>query len=387
MIAQISPATYLLALFYSGAVNEVFVWDTGDSKLLLRHTDVGYPFRATFSSDGRFFACSSNGPAVYLWKEDYTGYKLHGTFTSGIPEPIPLLSPDGESIITFGGATVRLWHTKFLLPTPSSTAPQNTEDFVLGFLPDRSAVAVARLNDNVVVILDLESGIPSLTIDTGMVVHGLRVIENVVAVIGNGKIVTWNLLGRSSPSATQMKPEDSARTITFDDAPLEKVTFATISQDFHRVAILGTKQPRGGEAAYIFDLRTRGSRTFSCSKLSTLWFPPGDEGLWVLEAYTPMQPPHSGPRVFKKYREGYWRPDSDRSDYPPTRDVPQGFSWRSSHGYGVRDDGWIYGPDEKRLLMLPPSWRSDVGRRVWNGRFLALLHGSLPEPVILDLEP
>ena len=389
-IAQISPASYRVALFYPGAGNEVLVWDTRDSKFLLRHTDVGFPFRATFSSDGRFFACSSEGSEVYLWKEDSAGYKLYGTLASGIQEPIPLLSPDGESIITFGGATVRLWHTKLPSPTPSSTTPQNTEDFVLDFLPDRSAVAVARPNDNVVVILDLESGIPYLTIDTGMMVHGLRVVENVVAVIGNGKIVAWDLPGRNSPPATQMKPEDSAQTITFDDTPIEKVTFASMSPDSHRVAILGRK-PGGGEAAYIFDLRTRGSWTFTCSGVGTPWFPPGDEDLWVLQAcdtFVPRRLSDIGlPRIHQSYRELYWRPDMDRPESPQTPDVPQGCPWRPSRGYSIGDNGWILRLDEKRLLMLPPSWRSKCIRQVWNGQFLALLHGSLPEPVILDLEP
>ena len=274
---------------------------------------------------------------------------------------------------------VQLWNTKLPPPTTSTGAPQNTEDFVLDFLPNRSAVVVARLNDNVVVILDLESGIPYLTIDTGMRVHGLRVIENIVAVIGNGKVVIWNLPGRSSPPAMEMKPEDSARTVTFDHTPFEGVAFASISPDSHRVAILGRK--RGGrEAVYIFDLRTRGSWVFTCSGVGAPWFPPGDEGLWVLTA-------HDGhPLPLKTYREVYWKP-GNCPDYLPTRGVPQGWPWRSSHGYGVGRDGWIYGPGGKLLLILPPSWRSDYAQRVWNGQFLVLLHGSLPEPVILDLEP
>ena len=387
-MAQTSPTSYRLALFCHAAVDGVLVWDTKDSKPLLRHTDVGYPFRATFSSDGRFFACSSEGSEVYLWKEDSTGYTFRRKLATGIRDPIPLLSPDGESIITFGGATVRLWHTSLLPPTPSSAAPQSSENFVLDFLPDRSAVAVARLNDNVVVILDLESGIPRLTIDTGIMVHGLRVTEDVVAVIGNGRIVTWNLLGRSTPPATRMKPEDSARTITFDDTPFEKVSFASTSPDSHRVAILSRK-PGGDEAAYIFDLRTGSSWTFTYLGVGTLlWFPPGDEDLWVLVANGFLSGPLDGGERYqcRPYSAGCWRPGWDRPDYY-TGDPPQGCPWSPSHGYKFLVDRWIYGPGGKRLLMLPPSWLSDRAPRVWNGQFLALLHGSLPEPLILDLEP
>ena len=281
---------------------------------------------------------------------------------------------------------VQLWNTKLPPPTTSTGAPQNTEDFVLDFLPNRSAVVVARLNDNVVVILDLESGILYLTIDTGMVVHGLRVIENVVAVVGNGKIVTWDLPRRSSPPATEMKPEDSTRTITFDDTLLEEVTFASMSPDFHRVAIMGWGTKGGsGKAVYIIDLHTKGTlglRTegfegFTCSSADAPWFSPGDERLWCVRwADEPA----------------YWELDSDHPNrlqggLADISLVPEGCPWVPPHCYRVTHDGWVLGPGERRLLMLPPSWQSGMERRAWNGQFLVLLHGSLPEPVILDLEP
>ena len=68
------------------------------------------------------------------------------------------------------------------------------------------------------------------------------------------------------------------------------------------------------------------------------------------------------------------------------RDPPEGYPWASSRGCRVTDDWWILGPDGKRLLMLPPPWQCPVPvQRVWKGQFLALLHGELPEPVILEL--
>ena len=64
---------------------------------------------------------------------------------------------------------------------------------------------------------------------------------------------------------------------------------------------------------------------------------------------------------------------------------PEGYPWGSSR-YQVTEDWWLLGPGRERLLMLPPSWRSEeVIRRVWKGEFLALLHRGLSEPVILEL--
>jgi len=68
-------------------------------------------------------------------------------------------------------------------------------------------------------------------------------------------------------------------------------------------------------------------------------------------------------------------------------DPPEGYPWGSSRGYRVTNDWWILGPGRRRLLMLPPTWQSTVVQRVWRGRFVALIHRGLPEPVILELDP
>ena len=62
---------------------------------------------------------------------------------------------------------------------------------------------------------------------------------------------------------------------------------------------------------------------------------------------------------------------------------------KSFRGYRIAGGGWVFGPNQKRLLILPPLWRAQLRRddRKWNGQFLALLHGGLPEPVVIDLEP
>ena len=65
---------------------------------------------------------------------------------------------------------------------------------------------------------------------------------------------------------------------------------------------------------------------------------------------------------------------------------PGGFLWDPSHGYQVMDDGWILSSSRKRLLWLPPHWQGDKKVRRWSGNFLALLHGDLPEAVILEIE-
>ena len=81
--------------------NTIFIWDMQHSKPLLDYVGVEEPWAMTFSPDGHFFACSYR-PEISLWKESPTGYILHQTLLfGGLGYPIPLLSPNGQSIAAF----------------------------------------------------------------------------------------------------------------------------------------------------------------------------------------------------------------------------------------------------------------------------------------------
>jgi len=138
-----APCRLALALEDKGLAREV-----RNSKCLLHCTDTGFRPRMTFSTDGRFFACSTTGSDIYLWKESPTGYILHEILASGAASPSPLLSINGESIVAFGGPTIRLWHTKSFTTPPSSIsirAPQHTGDFIL---KRRACAALRRRRTN-----------------------------------------------------------------------------------------------------------------------------------------------------------------------------------------------------------------------------------------------
>ena len=108
---QLLPAPCRLALV---AEEEVLVWDTLNSKFLLRRGELEASdnTKMCFSSNGRFFAYSTIGSEIPLWKESPTGYVLHQKFASSTPYPEVLLSPNGERIIAFGGPTIRSWRTE-----------------------------------------------------------------------------------------------------------------------------------------------------------------------------------------------------------------------------------------------------------------------------------
>ena len=396
---ELLPAPCRLALVF---LDGILVWDVQNSKYLLHSTNNGVNFkgRMSFSSDGRFFACSAESD-IYLWKESPTGYILHKKLPFRTEHPSPLLSRNGESIVVFGDHTIRLWRTKSLITSPSSTPPinppsstslitppsststraQRTKNFVLDFSPDGVLAAVTVQDGKTVIVLNLKSGVPQLTIDASMWVYGIRVIGNTVVVKGgDGKVITWNLPAGNCVSDARMGLEDSSQIMNLDRPWYSPVGGAAISPDSRHIAtIAGSPHPY---CLSIYSTST-GKRLGETSidgttPGTTAWFSPDGCDVWCVRDSS------EACRVWRVCR-GRDALEASESEWR-TVDV-EGYPWRSSRGYQVTNDWWILGPDRKRLLMLPPPFQSYVVHRVWKGRFLALLHGGLLEPVILELDP
>ena len=380
--ARFFPAPSRLVLIYAGSLH-VMACGSRDSEFLICDTkDATFFPDVTFSSDGRFFVCPT-AESVYLWIESSTGYVLHAKLASGARHPRPLLSPNGESIVTLNGPLIRLWHTK-TLTTPAagiSTGPSRRGDFVVEFHPNMPLGIVARKGDNVVTILDLNSGVPQLTIDTGMEVYGLRVTEGTIVVVGGKRVVVWNLPGGGNHPGAITGIEDSTQRTTLGSINKEGTVArspvaASISLDFSYVAFI-TETGAGNRGLIIHKPLTLRNLGDFDTKGDTLWFAPDGQNVFC------TADGNKGEVVkITQYGHAFSNPVANiASKHQSWR-----FPWSPPHGHGVTNDGWILGLNGRRILMLPPPWRSSTVRRVWNDQFLALLHGELPEPVILELE-
>ena len=194
------PTRSRLAFILDGAV---MVWDIRDSKTLLNFVDDNRPVGLSFSSDGRFFACGTTGQEIHhLWKESPTGYVLHRKIVSSIldsswfsPDENPtilLLSPNGESIIASKRPETQLWRTTdpviSLHSVPAQPVTQTR--FILEFSRNGSLATVARLEDNIITIVDLRSGDTRLIIDASTSIWSLGVAGNTIVVVGEGGIIT-----------------------------------------------------------------------------------------------------------------------------------------------------------------------------------------------------
>jgi WD40 repeat protein len=374
------PSCRLAFVTYGGSL---VVWDLRTSRFMLHDPDLN-SFSMTFSSDGRFFACTTRESGIYIWRESSNGYTVARKLTPSTGHLTSLLSPNGESIIAFSGTTIRLWHTNISTTTTSSVlpqVPQNTSEvFYLEFLPDEPLAVTARKKGNTITVVDLNSGIPQLTIDTSINVYGLRAIANTVVAIGDQKAITWNIPGGKFPPGARLNAEDGAHTIHFNITDHSVVT-ASISLDFQYVAFLRYTFREGSILDVYCTSTTKNLRIPLCTSglhpPTTLWFAPGGHDLWC--AMTKFEA-----KVFTIPQDTFYH----AKNVPVIKYGAWGCPWGSSCGYQITEEGWVFRRDGKRLLMLPPLWRSSFGAKevVWNGKFLGLLHGALLEPVILELE-
>jgi hypothetical protein len=400
------PSPCLLALALE---DKVLVWDVGNSRCLLDYTETSSCPRISFSSDGHFFAYATSGD-VYLLKESPTGYILHKTLQLGCPkypdhsQLNPLLSWNGESIAVYCENIIRLWQTNcFTTPLSgtSTPAPKISEDFILDFSPDGMLAAVARRNDDMAMVLNLKSGVLQLTIDTGICVCGLgvigntvvvigdgEVIGNTVVVIGDGEVIAWNIPAEGYVPHGQVDLDDRFWIINLknlseilDNSEFNWVNSASISPNSHYIALTMWASLDDDELSQylcIYSTFTGERLGYEPTEKRIALFAPDGCNIWC---------------TANGYKAEVWSVGSGQNvleqleDSIDIEDPPEGYPWASSQGYEVTDDSWILDPSGKRLLMLPPPWQSYMVHRVWKGQFLALLHGGLFEPVILELEP
>ena len=359
------------------------VWDAKAAKLLLNSELPSFTYTTnlpigSFSLDGRFFAHLDKSGVVHVWKESPAGYVLHQNlpFVTSHLFIEPRLSPSGESIIMSPDCrAIHLWHTRDQVPSLPSVSAGDVDktNFTLVFSPDERFGAFARQGENMVTIFNTLTGDLQLAVSTDMGVVCLGMTGSAFVVVGEKKVVTWDLPGGDCTFNTSI--EDSVQT-TILHCEEGKFIHMSMSPDFSRIALLSVQGY--GAHLQICDMSTGGCLA-SCwvSNPRQVGFTRDGRQVWTAADYF-------------IHKEGWEIVEVSGPD--PIRLEPRGgivcpsgvFPWESCRGYEVTDDGWVLSATQKRLLWLPRRWRAQVRQRAWSGRFLGLLHQELSEVVILE---
>ena len=361
------------------------VWDAQAAKLLLESELPSFTYTTilpigSFSPDGRFFAHLDVNGVARVWKESPAGYILHQNLQFVIPNIYqkiePRLSPSGESIfMSPDRREFHLWHTRDQdLSLPSVSAGDvDKNSFTLVFSPDEIFGAFARRGENVVTIFNTLTGDSQLAINTDTGIMRLEMTGSALTVVGEEKIVTWDLPGGDCTFNASIS--DSVRTTSLhrnQDTP----TYGSISPDLGHIAFLSGLYSQ--THLHIYDKSTRRYLTSNLPFYARrVEFTRDGREVWTASDDF-------------SHKEGWEIVEDSGSGStqlePQDRFVsPSGvFAWESRRAYDVTGDGWVLSAAQKRLLWLPHRWRSQVWRAAESGRFLGLLHQELSEVVILE---
>ena len=320
------------------------------------------------------------GVQKYLWTKSPDGYLPHQKLISSTERVNPVVSPNRESIISFGGPMLQLWHTKSSTHSSSSIstqASQHTEGALLEISPNESLVAVAQQLGNTATVLNVRSGNPLVVIDTSTRICGMRITESTI-IIGDGKIITWDLPAGDGVFNVRRNINDSVQTTLFEHSEAIENLHASISPDLNYIAFGSIE--RTEEDLCLYDMYS--GKLFAATGSDGDGYLPG----FTLDGHEVWCATPSGKvdwwAIVKDDGSNIIRLESLRKAKEPLN----GFPWHSSCGYQVTDDGWILNPSGKQLLWLPHHWRSMMTERRWSGKCFTVLHSGLPEAIILDLE-
>ena len=372
------PAISRLAIALKDAV---LLWDAFDSKLLLRYL-LPEP-RMSFSPNGCFFMCAVwNTKEIYVWKESPAGYTLHQKLLlfGFMQNSMPLFSPNGESIFITLSSKIHLWHTKDAILPSDLTLVVGEGKFILGFSPNKEFVAFTCEQEGKVVILDLQSNGPQLTINTGVDVVCLRVTKSIIIVCSEEEVITWDL----AVGNTGTNIENIVQITTLNHPQQSDLELYEMSISPNLCYVAALYLPEGGDR--YTDLRIYSVSNGRCLThtifdhhfLFGLCFTLDGHEIWARVIYGESS--HiEGCLIVEDSKASIIQ--LQHLDKSQLAGVPP---WQSSCGYKITDDGWILSPVQKRLLWLPHRWRSVEWHREWAGQFLGLFHEELSEVVILE---
>ena len=369
------------------AKTEVVILDVQTSKLLLQTkvNPVHYQLQGKFSPDGCFFACEVSVHEICVWQNTSTNYVPWCTLQPRLPFNQFSFSPITSSILTWGFEGIQLLYSDKNLstPDPNRTRPNHQgRGHLVAYSKNCAHIATAQEGDSIVTVLDPVSGVLLQSIDTGVEIEGVGIIDDRILVVSEGALSWWNLeVGESVLSANCLRIE----WITVTGSHRIHLAF---SPNGSWIAFAS-----GGDV-FLYDINTLKilAKHTPDGVVSDIQFTPHQNKLQLL-VYV-MQDQYSPLSICKTSVTAHnveLEIAEDGGFGNVTTELLEGWwSWVNlfSCGYYIEsDDGqWVVDPIGTKLFWLPPDWRiKDCAR--WSGNFLILANPLHPKPIIIQFHP
>jgi len=377
---------------------EAVILDVRDSKILLRiDGTVGQYCEGSerFSPDGRFFAYMTCYDEIHVWKNTSTGYVPWSNFVSQFPGLHGFaFSPSAISILSWGSNGIELLDNHLRPPSPKNTRHRRrTGAHLVVYSADGTRIATARPRESVVTILDPLLDAPQRYINTNMRILEIKIFDNVLFVADEHELVSWGLgVGGTGHDAHGVRRATIDRISAIGASA--RAWWFKLSNDCSQIAVAAER------TVSLYDIKTQeilnectmenmGQGYLEGCTVKNIWgmrFSPDGRQLWFLlgKGEIGALGPHycamlhitedwRSAEVTKELLEDGWSRDSN---FPPP-------------GYRLRvGSRWVEGPGGRKLLWLPPNWRTGhMTEAMWDGHFLALVDDRHPEPIIIEFRP
>jgi hypothetical protein len=208
-----------------------------------------------------------------------------------------------------------------------------------------------------------------------MQICGITITDHAVIVVGDGKVIKWDLPLGDNDVGAMGNINNSVQTIPFEPPFAVEGSFASISPDLKYFAIVHTGMSGG---LHVYSAYTGEKLAAVGTKWWIVGFTPGKHEVWCSASDGEVVMWKISQKVGVKATEL-----NSLQKYTPL----SGFPWHSPCGHQVTSDGWILSSDGKWLLWLPHRWRPKFEvQRKWGRECLALWGTDLAQPVILKLD-
>jgi len=358
---------------------EIVILNIRDLKVQL-HNKVAKPLYVPpgcFSSNGHFFACGTSKHEICVWKNTPTCYMLWGTLQTRLPFEEFSFSPSITSILTWGEKGVQLLHLGNSTSSQSSNRDEHLYQYrnhLVACSVDGSHVVTALEGGNVITVIDPISGTPLQSIKVDIQTFDIRIANNTVVAVNGHKLLRWGLeAGGIMQGPCETGREAVPETLGIDLHP-GSLKHLILSSDCSQIGYI----IEGKHKVFLYDIKSQKLRKCAApEKVLGIRFSPDGHQLWAIAGWRPSD------ANFLQFEVV-----GDRL----TNVTEQGLPWVSPHqslcGYCIVDESrWVEGPEGRKILWLPPSWRENNQWRVrWEGSFLALLSGHHPKPIIIKFQ-
>ena len=351
---------------------EIVILDVPNPKVLFqtKATQLLYTPPGHFSPDGRLFACGVSHEEICIWGNTPDGYVRRNSLKPRLPFDGFLFSPSAISIIGWGPGGVQLLRLDDRIdpPPPDGTGPHRQNgNHLVAYSAGGTHVATARQGHSVVTIIDLSNARPK-SVDMNLQIRDIKIVDDAIFVTDGRKLVSRRL--------GEGEGEKETIRVHVGPGPL------ALSNDCSQIAftLKGT--------VFLYDVKARkvlGNLATGGSVIDIQFSPderqlrfivnPSDENAASVCYCADLERKRSPcfGNVTTECLGGDWSCDS---------------LFRSDDEYRIVGSGseWVSG-SRGNVLWLHPSWRTKNGLEAkWNGKFLTLVAGHHPEPIIIEFQ-